>query len=87
MSTRQDACDLIRSDVWFEDGTVVLQADNTVFRVYAGLLSRHSAYFNDLFSAPRPANTDSYEGCLLIIMRGDSSAAVRNFLLAMLDVE
>ncbi|GJE90736.1 hypothetical protein PsYK624_068800 [Phanerochaete sordida] len=88
MSGGDSAPQLVRcEDVWFEDGTVVLQADRTLFRVYAGVLSRHSAFFSDLFAAPRPSDVETYEGCLLVGMQGDNPEDVRNFLLAMLDIE
>lgn len=42
-------------DLWFSDGSVVLRADNTLFRVHISQLSRHSAFFRDLFSLPQPS--------------------------------
>jgi hypothetical protein len=41
-------------DLWFSDGSVVLKAQNTLFRVHISQLSRHSAFFRDLFSLPQP---------------------------------
>lgn len=42
------------SDLWFKDGSVVLRAENTLFRVHISQLSRHSAFFRDMFSLPQP---------------------------------
>ena len=32
------------NELWFDDGTVVLQAENVIFRVYMGILIRHSEH-------------------------------------------
>ncbi|KDQ58377.1 hypothetical protein JAAARDRAFT_206311 [Jaapia argillacea MUCL 33604] len=60
---------LFRSpDFWYTDGSVVLQAGTTLFRVHMGILSEHSGFFKDLFSLPQPTTPDPelYEGCPLI---------------------
>lgn len=51
-------------DFWFEDGSVILQVANTLFRVHRSLLSKHSEVFADLFSVPQPpeGQTDEIEG-------------------------
>ena len=41
-------------DLWFEDGSVVLCAEDTLFRVHMTLLSRHSVCFRDMFTIARP---------------------------------
>lgn len=33
------------NELWFDDETVVLQAENVIFRVYMGILIRHSEFF------------------------------------------
>lgn len=40
--------------LWFVDGSVILQAEQTLFRVHMSQLSRHSSFFRDLFSLPQP---------------------------------
>lgn len=59
--------------LWFEDGNVVLIAENTGFRVYRGLLARHSDIFRDMFSVPQPqtAAEDSFDGCPVVRMADD----------------
>jgi hypothetical protein len=47
----------VHSDLWFEDGSVVLRAENTLFKVHISQLSRHSAFFRDMFSLPQPKPT------------------------------
>lgn len=43
-------------DLWFTDGSVVLQTRSVLFRVHSSLLSRHSVFFRDMFSLPPPGN-------------------------------
>lgn len=45
-------------DLWFIDGSVVLQTGNAIFRVHKSQLSRHSPFFRDLFSLPQPTQVD-----------------------------
>ena len=40
-----------RSDLWKEDGNVVLQAGNTQFRVHRSMLADHSPVFKDIFAS------------------------------------
>ncbi|KAF7791127.1 hypothetical protein EIP86_002138 [Pleurotus ostreatoroseus] len=53
-------------ELWYADGTVVLQAGTTLFRVYTGILSQYSAIFRDLFAVPQPAVQEQYQGCPLV---------------------
>ncbi|KAH7886706.1 hypothetical protein F5I97DRAFT_1869593 [Phlebopus sp. FC_14] len=57
---------LVRSDIWFEDGNVVLIAGSAAFKVHRGQLERHSEVFRDLFSVPQPVVDESenvVDGC------------------------
>lgn len=83
-------------DLWFKDGSVVLRAENTLFRVHISQLSRHSAFFRDLFSLPQPRIQSSIsncvdvdeglqmEGCPVIVLH-DSAQDVENLLTALYD--
>lgn len=51
--------DVVRSDIWFDDGNIILQAGGHQFRVYRGLLARHSPVFKDMFAIPQPAGNSS----------------------------
>ncbi|KAJ6607518.1 hypothetical protein B0H10DRAFT_1817981 [Mycena sp. CBHHK59/15] len=42
-------------DLWFPDGSVICQAERTLFRVHISQLSRHSALFRDIFTLPQPS--------------------------------
>ncbi|KAH8832663.1 hypothetical protein DL96DRAFT_1459137 [Flagelloscypha sp. PMI_526] len=73
------------SDLWFEDGSVVCRADDTLFKVHMSQLSRHSVCFRDMFSMPQPipssrvppvplgdGQVDLYQlGCPVIILHDD----------------
>ena len=74
------------ADVWYDDGTVVLQAENTVFKVYRGVLKGQSVFFNDLFTLPLQESDQSekYEGCPLVTLH-DRAVEVHSFLKAIFD--
>ncbi|KZS99886.1 uncharacterized protein LAESUDRAFT_688821 [Laetiporus sulphureus 93-53] len=75
-------------DFWFCDGSVVLRAENTLFRVHTSLLSRKSQFFSDLFSMPQPAvpgeNDEMLDGCPLLVL-DDSAEDAANLLKALYD--
>ncbi|KAJ7434075.1 hypothetical protein FB451DRAFT_1572183 [Mycena latifolia] len=60
--------ELIRStDFWYDDGTVVLQVENTLYRAYRGLVSSHSTIFRDTFAIPQPTEESTeIEGCAVV---------------------
>lgn len=49
-------------DLWFDDGSVICRAENTLFRVHMSQLSRHSICFRDMFSFPQPRQSDESNG-------------------------
>ncbi|KAI0350248.1 hypothetical protein OH77DRAFT_1514520 [Trametes cingulata] len=53
-------------DLWFEDGNIVLLCRDTAFRVYRGLLTRHSVIFRDLFSMAQPSTSETMESCPVV---------------------
>ncbi|KAF8959128.1 hypothetical protein BDZ97DRAFT_1667567 [Flammula alnicola] len=57
---------VIRSKFWFDDGNVILQVDNTQFRVHRSVLSRHSNVFCDMFNLPQPEDERSPETCPVV---------------------
>jgi hypothetical protein len=80
-------------DLWFTDGSVVLRAENTLFKVHISQLSRHSVLFHDLFSlpqandAPLTPNSGSLarmDGCPVVHLH-DSAEDVGNLLAALYD--
>ncbi|KAF7968201.1 hypothetical protein HWV62_31623 [Athelia sp. TMB] len=58
----------VRSDVWYEDGNVVLQAEGTLFKVHKSILAESSSVFKDMFGIPQPPSTgaDLIEGCPVV---------------------
>ncbi|KAJ7287207.1 hypothetical protein C8J57DRAFT_1460615 [Mycena rebaudengoi] len=57
---------ITRSTIWHDDGGVVLQADDTQFRVHWGVLSLHSPFFQGMRGLPQPPDQETVEGCPLI---------------------
>ncbi|KAF7297757.1 BTB domain-containing protein [Mycena kentingensis (nom. inval.)] len=63
------------SDHWFDDGSIILQAESTQFRVGKSVLSVHSTVLRDLFSVAIPADPGwpHVEGCPVFCLHGDSA--------------
>ncbi|KIM44191.1 hypothetical protein M413DRAFT_443222 [Hebeloma cylindrosporum] len=67
---------LQRSRFWFDDGNVILQAENTQFRVHRSVLSLHSNVFKDMFSVPQPTDPTTMsiaDGCPVITLSDKAS--------------
>jgi hypothetical protein len=45
-------------ELWFDDGSVVLKAETTLFRVHRTTLSTHSTVFSDMFGISHPPDKD-----------------------------
>ena len=77
---------ITRSNIWFDDGSVVIQAEQTQFRVHRSMLSRHSSVFRDTFSVPQsPGDREPViEGCSIVHL-SDSSQDWENLLTLMYD--
>ncbi|KAJ7431973.1 hypothetical protein B0H11DRAFT_824160 [Mycena galericulata] len=76
-----------RSRIWYFDGSVVLQAETTQFRVHASILSAGSTVFKDMFEVARaPSNLESeVEGCPLVQLYDDKALDVELVLDALYD--
>lgn len=74
------------SEIWFEDGNIVLRAEATLFKVYRGALAKNSAVFQSILSIPPPpSGTDeTFEGCPVVHL-SDSALDVANVLQALFD--
>ncbi|KAJ7725419.1 hypothetical protein DFH07DRAFT_1002636 [Mycena maculata] len=75
---------IVRSELWFYDGNVVIIASSVAFKVHRGQLRRHSEVFDDLFSIPQPKDQDLYDGCPWIEVY-DCPSDVLYFLKALYD--
>ncbi|KAJ7689849.1 hypothetical protein B0H17DRAFT_904472, partial [Mycena rosella] len=53
-------------ELWFEDGNIVIQAGNSQFRLYRGILAARSPVFQDMLSFPQPSDSELVEGCPLV---------------------
>ncbi|KAJ7649951.1 hypothetical protein FB45DRAFT_6044 [Roridomyces roridus] len=73
------------SEVWHCDGSVVLQASGTQFRVHWSVLSQHSAFFRDLQGLPQPPDEPKVEECPVIELLGDSPEDVECVLKTLYD--
>ncbi|KAJ7221390.1 hypothetical protein GGX14DRAFT_353760 [Mycena pura] len=75
-------------DLWFPDGNIILQAGNTQFRVYQGILAARSPIFQDMLSlrVVQPQDAELVEGCPLVHLP-DSANEVTAFLKAIFDSE
>ncbi|KAF7983680.1 hypothetical protein HWV62_19587 [Athelia sp. TMB] len=76
--TTDTRADPVRSDIWYDDGNVILQAEGTLFKVHRGVLARSSSVFEDMFSFPQPPSTDAemLDGCP-IVQLSDSAKEVQ----------
>lgn len=48
--------------LWFDDGNIVIVAENTPFLVHKSVLAAKSEIFHDTFSVPQPENDESLNG-------------------------
>ncbi|EAU87598.2 hypothetical protein CC1G_09695 [Coprinopsis cinerea okayama7 len=62
--------------IWYPDGNIVLQAENTQFRVHQSILARHSEFFSNMFSMPYPRDPmgPTVEGCNVVSLAYDSAS-------------
>ena len=69
------------SDLWYNDGNVVLQAESSLFRVSLGVLAARSPIFDDIQKLPRSQDQEMYDDCPLIVLP-DKAEDLGNFLRA-----
>ncbi|KAJ7671713.1 hypothetical protein B0H17DRAFT_1085005, partial [Mycena rosella] len=71
-------------ELWFTDGTLVLSAGRSSFRVYGGLLAKRSPVFHDMLQFPQPDDAEVVDGCPVVHLQ-DNEADLRCFLNALFD--
>ena len=75
-------------EFWFSDGSLILCAQSTLFRVHISQLCRKSVFFRDLFSLPQPSppepNERQLEGCPVLDLH-DSPEDVANLVRVIYD--
>lgn len=59
--SEKDGPNVIKRDdeFWFEDGNIMLIARDIEFRIYKGILAKHSSVFQDMFSLPTAVAPES----------------------------
>ncbi|KAJ7749937.1 hypothetical protein B0H16DRAFT_1318971 [Mycena metata] len=72
--------------LWFDDGTLVLQAGNWAFRVYGGFLAQRSPVFHDMLQFPQPVDCDTMDSCP-VVQLSDDKRDLEYFLRALFDHE
>lgn len=80
-----DESGLTRSNVWLEDGNVVLQAEKTLFKIHRGFLSRISPIFADVFTMAQPDDEPTVEGCPVMQLPGDLAVDMQHALAILYD--
>lgn len=58
----------VRSDIWYDDGNVILQAGGLQFKVHKSILAQSSSVFKDMFGFPQPpaVDMDLVDGCPVV---------------------
>ncbi|KAJ7456117.1 hypothetical protein FB451DRAFT_1512487 [Mycena latifolia] len=69
--------------LWFEDCGLIIQAQDTLFRVSRDFLAARSPVFGDMLSLPPPNDAEMMEGCPFVHLP-DSAADITAFLKALL---
>lgn len=53
-----------RSEPWYDDGNIIIEAETTQFRLYKGILSDSSRVLNNMFGVPQSAEDEVIiDGC------------------------
>lgn len=72
------------STLWFEDGSIVLEAERVRFKVYKGILAANSAIFRDMFALAHAQEGELVDGCPVLCL-GDKSQDLAHVLEALHD--
>ncbi|KAJ7612168.1 hypothetical protein FB45DRAFT_940017 [Roridomyces roridus] len=71
-------------ELWFDDGSLVIQCESTQFRVHRSILAACSPVFKDMLSLPQPPDSQMVEGCP-VVQLSDSPIEAAMFLKAIFD--
>lgn len=84
------------ADLWFEDGSLICQAENILFRVHRSILARHSVCFQNMFSMPQSTTDSGFPDVTFkgtdgertpVIFLHDTAEDVGNLLTALYDID
>ncbi|KAF7296525.1 BTB domain-containing protein [Mycena chlorophos] len=70
-------------EYWFDDGNIVLQAEQTQFRVTKSMLAMHSTVFRDMLTIPLPPDEPVIDGCPIVFLPDDKPEDWKHLLDAM----
>jgi hypothetical protein len=70
-------------DLWFEDGTLILQAESSLFRIYKSILSIKSSILRGILAKP---SKNSIDDCPVVCL-DDPAEDLTYFLKAVYDPE
>ncbi|KAJ6546873.1 hypothetical protein B0H19DRAFT_1162841 [Mycena capillaripes] len=73
-------------DLWFEDGNIVIQAEDYQFCLFRSFLTTKSPIFQDTFSIPQPDDAERINGCPVVRIY-DSATDAAHFFKAIFDTE
>ena len=82
------AIDFTKSlDIWYADGSVILVAEKTGFRVHTSILASACEVFRDMTAIPQPTGDDGSETCegCPVLRLHDAAADLHHFLKAIYD--
>ncbi|KAJ7082109.1 hypothetical protein C8R44DRAFT_823124 [Mycena epipterygia] len=79
------ACQRV-DELWFKDGTLVLLAETSLFRVYGGLLAMNSPIFHDMLDFSQPDNAERIDECPVVRL-ADGARDLTYFLKAVFNYE
>lgn len=71
-----------RSHIWFDDGSIIIQAEDTQFFVHKSVILKHFPTLNDFVPSPSP--TSASDGCAVIRL-SDSAEDWENLLTVFYD--
>ncbi|KAK7062386.1 BTB domain-containing protein [Favolaschia claudopus] len=91
MSSSASQTELKRvEDLWFPDATLILRAENSLFRVHSGILAARSSVFQDMIAFPQPTPPAESDGNEMVdghvvVRLHDLAGEVEVFLRAIFD--
>ena len=54
------------AEPWFDDGNIILVAQDVAFRIYRCLLAAQSTVFADMFASASPSSDECMDGCPVV---------------------
>ena len=84
VSAQRTSSNLVRTDLWFDDGNLVLVAGSAAFKVHRGQLQRHSEFFSGLLALAKPQGRHLIDGCVWVELH-DCPLDMHYFLKAIYD--